>query len=423
MGGVSSSTAKNSLYQSSLNTISQQAEANCTANCTQIQSGNTVIIENSTVGDIQFIQECTVDATCQIENTLDATAKTIQDSLQRGEAQPGWFYTGVQINESRNKTVQEVRQDIEQRLQSACNATVSQVQTGNLIYAKNSQTGDIGFIQSADLRQNCYLDNSAKAVATTTQKSDQFAQAGGIGAGLIAAILLIVIAIIVIAVVFIIISRRRRQRKEERSQQYSTGGLGSSDLVEAERRAAASGLTTADYLRLQQGAAAPPPPPPIYYPPPAQAPVYYTAPPPSSGPFLAAPPPVPQPAEAGSGGVGSAIVTQAGEITQRVLADKELREATGRAIKKGGQQAVRAGKKYGGQAVQYGKTALSGETRAAVKGALSGGSRTTTKAATKAVTTGTTKAVTKTASTGAGKAVAKTTGQSIARTVIAFIPK
>lgn len=451
MGGVASSTSRNKVVQTSLNTITQQAEANCTANCTQIQSGNTVIIENSTVGDIQFIQQCEVDATCHISNTLDAAAKAIQGSLQNASAQPSWFYPGVQINSAKNNTVQEVRNDLEQKLTSACAATVTQVQTGNLIYAKNSQTGDIGFIQSADLQQSCYLDNSAKAVAATTQKADQFAQAGGIGAGLIAIVLLVVVLIIGIAIVFLFLRNRNRAKKEAASQSYSTGagGFSSNQLIESERAAAAAGVPTGDYIRAQiaQRQAVPPP---------SYAP----------GPFLAPPPPVlynsPQPGpaytygpgqevQAGgvtptttSGGIGSAFVNQAGQITQTILSDKELREATGRALKKGGQQALTQTKKYGGKAVQYSKTALSSETVGTAKSLLTGkgagtaartsatkaAASTATKTGQKAITSAGSKAVTKAGAkavtTSGGKAAAKSTGKSLATIlpkVISFIPK
>ena len=423
--GVSSSKTQNKLIQQSLNSVVQAANATCTPSCVQIQAGNTVIIENSTVGDISFIQSCTVDAQCQINQSLDAAATALQKAVQQGTAQPSWF-AGLQFNDAKNVTTQEVRNEIEQSLNSTCSMNVNQAQLGNQVYAKNSKTGNIGFVQTADVHFNCVLDNTAKGVAASTQTADQIATAGGLYTGLIVIVLVIVLLIIVGIAAFLIITKRRQNRKLQKKQQFSTkGGQSTSDFIAAEQEAAASGVSTSDYLRAQAAAARAVPPSPSYLPPPSYATPGY--------PLAAMPPPTVSPAvgggvdqgAGGSGGsfgsaFGNALGQSVGNAAQAVIDNPEFRKGAKRVGKKAGKAAIKQGKKYGGKAVEYGKKATSKETRAVAKSALKGG-KGLAQSGGKAVAKASSKAGGKAASKAAGKGAA--TAGKVALKAISFIPK
>ena len=209
MGGVSSNTARNQSVQQVTNNIMQSSAAACGVTCDQLQQGNSVIIENSTVGDITFLQQCTVDADCMIQNTLEASAKAIENSIQNATAQPSW-YVGASVTSSKNSTQQDVENSIQQSISSTCKLDITQQQNSNLVYARNSKTGNIGFIQTGNEKFNCVLQNMAKGTAATTQSSDQTAQAGGITTIGIAIVGILGVGFLAVIIFFVV---RRRMKK------------------------------------------------------------------------------------------------------------------------------------------------------------------------------------------------------------------
>jgi hypothetical protein len=224
MGAVN--TSVQTTTQKQLNTITQQSSEACGATCTQIQSNNTVFLNGSTTGNITFNQQCTVDATCQITNSVEASATAVQGAIQSGTAQPAWFLGVLQVNTSVNVSDQEVTNAVSQVMNSTCNNGVSQVQSGNLVYAQNSTTGDIGFTQSTNLTSQCVLSNLAKGTVAATQKSDQYSQAGGIGAaGIILLIILVVVIIVVIGLAKAASNKKKEKAASEGSSTTSTGPL------------------------------------------------------------------------------------------------------------------------------------------------------------------------------------------------------
>lgn len=214
--GNAVNTNVNTTVQTNLNRITQTSIANCGANCTQLQSGNTVFLDNSTTGNIEFVQRCTMSADCQIKNSVQAAATAVQQAITNATAKPGWFI-GNQINTNVNTTVQVAENVINQTLVSTCNTNANQTQTGNLVFARNSQTGNISFLQDTDTQLQCVLSNLAKGTAATTQKADTFAEAGGIGsAGIIGALLVIALIVIVLAVVTRVGKKTSGEKEEEK---------------------------------------------------------------------------------------------------------------------------------------------------------------------------------------------------------------
>lgn len=203
----------------------QTSTAACGATCVQIQSGNTVFINGSNTGNITFNQTCTVDATCTINNSVQASVTAIQKAVAQGEAKSSWF-GGFGINTSINVTDQELTTRIKQTLDSTCNNGATQVQSNNLIYVQNSNTGDIGFNQDTSVNSQCVITNNARGTVATTQSADLVASAGGISTAVIVAIILIIIGII------IVIALLRGMNKKKPEEQQSSGGINTSPGVQ-----------------------------------------------------------------------------------------------------------------------------------------------------------------------------------------------
>jgi len=220
MGAVSSTIQSNN--QTVLNSISQTASANCSATCNQTQTGNTVFITGSNVGNIQFNQECTVDAKCQIDQSIEAAATAVLDSKQSASAKPGFFLGLAQANTNVQLSKQDIKNIIQTKIDSTCDNGSTQVQSANLIYVQNSTTKDIGFNQNSNVTSQCVITNIAKGTAEATAKNDQFAQAGGLGGGLIAAIILIIVIIIV--VVALVAANKKKKEGEGGAPGGKPGG-------------------------------------------------------------------------------------------------------------------------------------------------------------------------------------------------------
>lgn len=205
-GGNWMSAGVNQIRQSATNEIYQSASSSCTANCSQIQSGNVIYLDGSRVGNITFDQQCTANAGCMMENAVDTVMQLIQDLKQGNTTEAGLFPNFGSIN--LNVSEQEIRNQVTQILETTCTANIEQSQTDNMVYARNSVTGDIGFKQGGNAAANCLMTNAASAKLNLQQRGDQNNTVSGGGFGAIIGLA------IAIAIVMVIIRAVNKGKKE-----------------------------------------------------------------------------------------------------------------------------------------------------------------------------------------------------------------
>src|ERR1019366_7663321 len=222
MGAVSSTYQQST--QNILNSITQSSSAACSANCQQIQTGNTIFLSGSTVGNITFDQQCTVNAQCQITQSIESAANAVSQAQIQGTAKPGFFLGLVQVNTNLQISKQDITNAITQTMDSTCSNGATQIQSNNLIYAQNSTTGNIGFTQSSDVISQCVLSNLAKGTASATATTDLSAQAGGFGALGLSSILIIIVIIIIIIVVVVVVNKNKKKKGEGGAAGGEEGG-------------------------------------------------------------------------------------------------------------------------------------------------------------------------------------------------------
>lgn len=159
-----------------------------------------MFLDGTTSGDITFQQECTANAGCMMDNSVQTVMDILQDAKQQNKTEASLFPNWIAIN--LNQSDQEIRNQVTQILNSTCTADIEQQQTDNMVYAKNSQTGNISFVQNGNARANCVMTNSATAKLNMQQKGDQSNTVGGFGLGGIIglAIFLVVVVLILRAV-------------------------------------------------------------------------------------------------------------------------------------------------------------------------------------------------------------------------------
>lgn len=184
----------------------------CTATCEQIQSGNVVFLDGSTTGNITFNQDCTADAKCAIDNQMEALITQVQDLKQTNATSASLFPNFGSVN--LNNGTQEIANEVRNIISNTCSADVTQIQSNNMVYARNSTTGDIGFTQNGSATADCILNNIARATLNLNQTGAQSNAVSGFAIGGIIAIIIIVIIIGVVA----------RAANKGKSNQDSGGG-------------------------------------------------------------------------------------------------------------------------------------------------------------------------------------------------------
>jgi ATP-dependent Zn protease len=191
------------ISNSSLNAVVNQ----CTARCDQIQSGNVVIIQGSTIGgNVTFDQECKATMTCEINNNLETDVSNILDAISKqtsvtAKGFPDFNFDNV--NQSLTSK-QIITNSLTNLINNSCSASSTQIQNNNYTYVSNSTiAGSLQFTQKGDASAACVLTNRSaiklanKASASASQSSTILGTGGIILA-------LIVVVIIIIGVVFFI---------------------------------------------------------------------------------------------------------------------------------------------------------------------------------------------------------------------------
>ena len=181
------------------NDLFTRIENNCNVKCEQSQVGNTIFLDGSTTGDITFNQRCPADITCSNKNSIDELLEQAQKLKQDNKVTVALLPNFGSIN--LNTSDAQIRTQIENVISNSCGASVTQNIQGNVVYARNSKTGDIGFVQGANVRANCFFSNSATAKLNMNQVGDQTNSVQGIGTAVIVGIIIIAIVVLIIGVV------------------------------------------------------------------------------------------------------------------------------------------------------------------------------------------------------------------------------
>jgi hypothetical protein len=211
----------NDSRQKLVNEVYQRAEQSCTATCENIQSGNVVFLDGTTTGDITFEQNCTADATCMMEQSLQSVADLLLELKQGNTTEASLFGGGLNVGSvNLNLSEQDIENRVKQIMETLCSAEVSNVQNGNMVYARNSRTGNISFKQEGNAKADCVMQNAASALASLQAKNTQTnataATIGSFGAFIVAAI--------VFAVVVSLLNKKKPGDQGQGQQQQQNGG-------------------------------------------------------------------------------------------------------------------------------------------------------------------------------------------------------
>lgn len=203
MGSNQSNTTD--VTQTVMTNVFEETATSCNATCTEVQSGNVVIIENDTIGgSAGFAESCQVSASCMMNNTLDTQVTDILSSItSQSNSAVTDILSSLSFNNETNSAniTQNTTQNITQIIDSTCNATLAFTQTDNLFYASDSGiSGFAGFQIGQDVpssaNASCSMSNMSKAVvynsvqAQTTQSNSTMGAFALIAAAIVACLII-----------------------------------------------------------------------------------------------------------------------------------------------------------------------------------------------------------------------------------------
>lgn len=178
MGGASSTVYSG---QDAQLYLTQQFSGSCNVQCSNIMSGVSVDLINTTVtGGIRISQSCSTNAQCLISSNMDAIADVVLKAKNAGSAESTSAWLG-QIGKSKVdvESRQSIKESLVQQSNQKCNISSVNQMNDVSIYAENSSiSGGIEIDQTGNVEGSCSLNASFSEAASALGESDNSGMAG-----------------------------------------------------------------------------------------------------------------------------------------------------------------------------------------------------------------------------------------------------
>jgi hypothetical protein len=177
-GGISVSSS--SSEQSAQAFLSQQFSGSCNITCTNTMNNINIDIINSVVGgNVSLTQSCSVDASCMISGSSDASSdvmfKAANSTNAKNASAPFSFDADFASSSSR----QDIKQSILQNTTQTCKmASLNQMSDITILAANSVIGGNIAIGQTGSVAGQCQLKNNLSAAATATALASNTATSG-----------------------------------------------------------------------------------------------------------------------------------------------------------------------------------------------------------------------------------------------------
>jgi len=212
--GISSNTVD--VDQNVMNNILSETSTVCAASCTAVQSGDVIVVQNSSIGGgIGFTESCTVNASCVMNNSIDTQIQNILSSItQQSNKAVTDFLGDLAWNDQTNSAnfKQNVTNNVTQVISSTCNADIAFSQNNDLLYVSN--TGASGFVgfqiganNSASANASCAMSNTSRTVVYNNVQAQ--ANQSNTDIGVFAMIAMAVVVVILIGGLIMLIMSAR----------------------------------------------------------------------------------------------------------------------------------------------------------------------------------------------------------------------
>lgn len=221
------------------NDLMQVTQSSCRATCQSIQSGTTVVINDSTVlGGITLTNECSANIACVMSQTLSSNVDNIMSSMvKQAQVASNNFFSFTFKHQSNKATINDhISNNITQIMTSTCQASATALQTDTTVLVnKSTITGGITLANRGNASANCTMNNTGKIVLYNKQQAtvDQEQKIFNIFAIIALVILICIVLYAVVTIISHVLTSRRyhsgtmaqnnqsllQQEKEENAEQ------------------------------------------------------------------------------------------------------------------------------------------------------------------------------------------------------------
>jgi hypothetical protein len=180
MGG---STSTSSSVQAAEAYLAQTVSGSCNITCQNIASGINIDIINTVIGGgINLTQTCSVDASCMISSSSDATSDILfKATNSTNAANASNLFSGSIFNfdTASSMSRQNIKQKIIQNTTQTCKlASLNQLSDVSILAANSAIGGSINIGQTGSTSGQCQLQNNMSAAASATAMASNSAQSG-----------------------------------------------------------------------------------------------------------------------------------------------------------------------------------------------------------------------------------------------------
>lgn len=206
MGGAQSNTAKE--IQTITNNIFESSQEVCVAKCTAIQSGDTIVISGSNVGNVTLTNQCEASASCAMNQSLSSQITAIMKAMsQQSNTSSDLWPISIKFNAQNNSLTirQAITNNITQTMEAICQSSDTNIQENNVIVVTNSEGGNITLSNKGSANSTCTLNNVARQVAFNQQtaKTNQTNKITSVFTTILIIIVLVIIFVALIILLFL----------------------------------------------------------------------------------------------------------------------------------------------------------------------------------------------------------------------------
>jgi large-conductance mechanosensitive channel len=236
MGGSTSNTTR--VLLDTRTNIVQATTNTCQFICSNNFNNVTIVIIDSTVGDINLNQTCSVtNASCMIKTSTDAYIKNILDVLitQTAKTDSTPFGNFSYSSAHNDLEISEfIENNLTQLVSNNCQVKVSNTNSGMYVYISGSTVKDLNFSQVGAINDAlCSMESTSKAVVWNqeTAKGDQTAEVSCCGCSdyfgmIVTIVIVIVVGSVIITIAFMVVrsvnASAKNKEKNEKNNSRET---------------------------------------------------------------------------------------------------------------------------------------------------------------------------------------------------------
>ena len=139
-----------------------------------INTGNSIIINNSTAGNLSLGTKADMNTACILANNQDTSVTNLMETIGTQVAKTNQSIISLQISSEVNSSqvYQNVNNIISQVQSNTCATNQTSILSNNTVVIQNSNVGDLALTAEGSLTGSCTQNNAGKVVVNSSGNTD-----------------------------------------------------------------------------------------------------------------------------------------------------------------------------------------------------------------------------------------------------------